>query len=114
MTMRALVILLLCLSRNGGGYYSTTVSPLMRRWPVELARVCGLSFPCIITPQRKETLMLWSSPRPCAARPKGFVRLLTLALLLLLTVPATMMSQQDHARRKPLLIAHRGPLGYAP
>lgn len=58
--------------------------------------------------------MLCSSPRPCAARPKGFVRLLTLALLLLLTVPATMMSQQDHARRKPLLIAHRGASGYAP
>jgi glycerophosphoryl diester phosphodiesterase len=58
--------------------------------------------------------MLCSATPRRTARPQPFVRLITLALLLLFIVPATMMSKQDHSRRKPLLIAHRGASGYAP
>ncbi len=54
-----------------------------------------------------------SSLPPCALiRP--FVRWLTQALLLLLVVPSTIISRQDHSRHAPLLIAHRGASGYAP
>ncbi|MEN3332792.1 MAG: glycerophosphoryl diester phosphodiesterase [Blastocatellia bacterium] len=58
--------------------------------------------------------MLWSSLPRRAARPKSFVRWLTLASVFFVIVPTTMMSRQDSARRKPLLIAHRGASGYAP
>jgi glycerophosphoryl diester phosphodiesterase len=58
--------------------------------------------------------MPWSSPPPCAAPAKPFVRWLTAALLLLLIIPSTIISQPDHAKHGPLLIAHRGASGYAP
>ena len=54
-----------------------------------------------------------SSPPPCAVPAKPFVRLLTVALLLLL-ISSTIISRQDHSGRGPLLIAHRGASGYAP
>jgi glycerophosphoryl diester phosphodiesterase len=58
--------------------------------------------------------MLWSSLPRRAARSKSFVRLLTLALLPLLIVPSTILSQQNYTWHKPLLVAHRGASGYAP
>lgn len=46
--------------------------------------------------------------------PQSVSRGLTLSLLLLLTVPATMTGRAEQPARKPLLVAHRGASGYAP
>jgi glycerophosphoryl diester phosphodiesterase len=58
--------------------------------------------------------MLCSSPHYRIARAPSCARWLTLSLVLLLLVPATMMSRNDNQPRKPLLVAHRGASGYAP
>ena len=55
-----------------------------------------------------------SAPHRHAAPSLLCARWLMLALVLLLLVPATTMSRDDHQKRKPLLIAHRGASGYAP
>lgn len=57
--------------------------------------------------------MFWPSPLCRAARRRS-LRMLSLAALLLLIIPATIISRQDPARRPPLLVAHRGASGYAP